>query len=60
MTTNVAALFSQLGHVLCVCPHCEDLFYLSESRPYLAGRQPRSIVDTLRAEEDKLDRAEES
>jgi predicted Holliday junction resolvase-like endonuclease len=35
------------------------LFYLSEARPYLRGRQPRSIVDSIRAEELRLERAEE-
>jgi predicted Holliday junction resolvase-like endonuclease len=59
MALDLAELFGQLGHVLCVCPHCSDLFYLSEARPYLAGKQPRSIVDALRAEEAKLERAEE-
>jgi predicted Holliday junction resolvase-like endonuclease len=59
MATNLAGLFAQLGRVLCVCPHCADVFYLSEARPYLAGKQPHSFVDALRAEEIKLDRAEE-
>ena len=59
MSINLAQLFGQLGHILCVCPHCQDLFYLSESRPYLAGKQPRSVVDALRAQENRLDRAEE-
>src|ERR1700724_2348087 len=59
MAVNVAEIFGQLGHILCVCPHCGDLFYLSEARPYLAGEQPRSIVDALRAEEERLNRAEE-
>jgi predicted Holliday junction resolvase-like endonuclease len=59
VAVNIAAMFAQLGNVLCVCPQCEELFYLSEARPYLAGNQPRSIVDVLRAEEQKLDRAEE-
>jgi predicted Holliday junction resolvase-like endonuclease len=35
------------------------MFYLSEARPYLAGKQPRSVLDDLRAEGSKLDRAEE-
>jgi predicted Holliday junction resolvase-like endonuclease len=56
---NLAELFGQLGHILCLCPHCDDLFYLSEARPYLAGKQPSSIVDALRAEENRLERAEQ-
>jgi predicted Holliday junction resolvase-like endonuclease len=59
VATNVAAMFAQLGNILCVCPQCEELFYLSEARPYLTGKQPRSIVDVLRAEEQRLARAEE-
>jgi predicted Holliday junction resolvase-like endonuclease len=58
VSINVAAMFDQLGSILCVCPQCEELFYLSEARPYLAGNQPRSIVDALRAEEHRLERAE--
>jgi predicted Holliday junction resolvase-like endonuclease len=52
-------MFAQLGNILCVCPQCEELFYLSEARPYLRGQQPRSIVDSIRAEEQRLERAEE-
>jgi predicted Holliday junction resolvase-like endonuclease len=59
VAVHIAAMFAQLGNVLCVCPQCEELFYLPEARPYLNGKQPRSIVDALRAEEQKLDRAEE-
>jgi hypothetical protein len=59
MSTSVGDLFGEIGRILCVCPECSDLFYLSEARPYLDGRRPRSIVDTFRAEEIKLDRAEE-
>jgi predicted Holliday junction resolvase-like endonuclease len=42
-----------------VCPRCQDLFYLSEARPNLAGKQPSSIVDALRAQENRLEQAEE-
>ena len=59
MSAEVATLFGELGNILCVCPHCQELFYLSEARPYLAGEQPHSIVDVLRAEERRLERAEE-
>lgn len=59
MATNLARVFGQLGHVLGVCPHCQNLFYLSEARPYFRGKQPHSVVDVLKAEERKLDRAEE-
>lgn len=59
MSTNVAGLFGELGNVLGVCPECDCLFYLSETRPYLSGMRPRSVLDALRAAERKLDRVEE-
>ena len=43
VATNVAAMFAQLGNILCVCPQCEELFYLSEARPYLTGKQPARL-----------------
>jgi len=59
MALDVGELFGRLGRILCVCPECNDLFYVSEARPYLSGKQPRSVVDDLRAEEGRLDRAED-
>ena len=41
-----------------VCPCCGELFYLAECRPYLAGRQPYSIVDRLRSAEGRLEQEE--
>ena len=58
-TSHIGQLFGQLGRILCVCPECNDLFYLSEARPYLSGKQPQSVIDKLRAEESRLERAEE-
>jgi predicted Holliday junction resolvase-like endonuclease len=57
---NIGRLFGQLGRILCVCPECSDLFYLSEARPYLAGKQTHSVVDDLRAAEHRLERAEDT
>jgi predicted Holliday junction resolvase-like endonuclease len=59
MTTGLGTSFRELGHILAVCPCCGELLYLSEARPYLAGEQPKSIVDALRSAERRLDRAEE-
>lgn len=59
MAMDVATVFGQIGRVLCVCPECSDLFYLSEARPCFAGKQAHSVVDDLRAAESRLDRAEE-
>jgi predicted Holliday junction resolvase-like endonuclease len=65
MPGALGTMFGELGHILGVCPCCSDLFYLSETRPYLAGKQPHSVVDRLRSaerrleqEEEKLDKAE--
>src|SRR5882672_9649504 len=59
MKSPLGRAFSELGHVLGVCPCCGDLFYLSEARPYLSGKRPHSEIDKLRVEEQKLDRIEE-
>jgi predicted Holliday junction resolvase-like endonuclease len=59
MADGLDKTFGELGHILGVCPCCGDLFYLSETRPYLAGKQPHSVVDQIRAAEQRLERAEE-
>ena len=58
MSSDLALAFGELGQILAVCPCCQDIFYVSESRPYLVGKQPKSIVDRLRAASQKLDREE--
>ena len=59
MNTSIATSFGQLGQILTICPNCADIFYLSESRPYLKGSRPKCVVDRLRAESRKLDALEE-
>lgn len=61
MVSNLASTFGDLSHILAVCPceECGQLFYLSEARPYLLGKQPHSVLDLLRAQERRLDKAEE-
>jgi len=59
MTRNLGKTFADLGHILGVCPCCGELFYLSEARPYLAGKPPLSILDRIRNTERQLDRQEE-
>jgi predicted Holliday junction resolvase-like endonuclease len=56
---NFAKSFSDLGRILCICPHCADLHYLSDARPYLAGKRPQSIVNDIERQERQLDRVEE-
>lgn len=60
MASGLTGIFNELGRILGLCPLCNELFYVSESRPYSAGKRPRSIVDSIRAEEDRLDRADEA
>ena len=59
MLGDLGQAFGELGNILGVCPCCGDLFYLPETRPYLVGRQPHSIVDRLRRAEERLAREEE-
>lgn len=59
MNRNLGNTFEEIGQILGVCPCCGELFYLSEAKPYLAGKRPHSIVDNLRTAERKLDREEE-
>ena len=61
MTRGLAHTFDDLAHILGVCPNeeCGQLFYLSEARPFLRGKQPRSIIDSITAEELRLEAAED-
>jgi predicted Holliday junction resolvase-like endonuclease len=58
MPGDLGNIFGDLGYILGVCPCCGDLFYLAECRPYLAGKQPHSIVDRLRSAERRLEQEE--
>jgi predicted Holliday junction resolvase-like endonuclease len=57
--SDISNVFETISSILAVCPRCEGLFYLSEAHPYLAGKQPKSVVDRLRAEIRKLDLIDE-
>lgn len=59
MSVGLSGIFSELGHILGVCPCCSEIFYLSEARPFMRGKRPRWIVDTLRTTETRLDQAAE-
>lgn len=59
MSGDLGQIFTELGNVLGVCPCCGELFYLSETRPYLAGKEPHSVVDRLRRAERRLQREED-
>src|SRR6266536_2758646 len=56
---RLAKVFDALEQVMGICPCCGELFYVSESRPFYDGRKPVSALDRLRAEERRLDDAEE-
>src|SRR6185437_10127932 len=57
--SELASVFTAMGRIIALCPSCEELFYLSEAHPYLAGKQPKSILDRLRSQVRKLDEIEE-
>jgi len=59
MAGGLGKIFGELGRVLGVCPCCGEMFYLSETRPFLAGKQPHSVVDQLRAAERRIEQQEE-
>lgn len=52
-------IFGGLGYILGVCPCCNRLFYLSDTRIYIRGKQPHSIIDEFEEIERKLDLAEQ-
>jgi predicted Holliday junction resolvase-like endonuclease len=56
---RIAKVFDALAQLMGVCPCCGALFYVSEARPYYDGQKPQSALDWLRAEERRLERAEE-
>src|SRR5438067_10423262 len=56
---GLAKVFDALGQLMGICPCCGELFYVSEARPFYDGRKPVSALDRLRAEERRLDDAEE-
>jgi predicted Holliday junction resolvase-like endonuclease len=59
MPSGLSSVFGDLGEIAGVCPCCGDLIYLSEARPFLAGSKNRSVIDSLRAAEDRLERESE-
>ena len=59
MASEIATIFGSLGELMALCPCCGELFYVSEARPYYDGQKPQSALDRLRAEERRLERAEE-
>src|ERR1700722_13545037 len=57
--TSLSSTFGVLDQIMGLCPCCGEPFHLSEARPYLSGRKVKSFLDGLRAEERRLERAEE-
>jgi predicted Holliday junction resolvase-like endonuclease len=57
--TNLSSTFGVLDQIMGLCPCCGEPFHLSESRPYLSGKKVKSFLDGLRAEERRLELAEE-
>src|SRR5438093_1310325 len=59
MTASIGKVFGGLAHLMGVCPCCGEVFYVAEARPYYEGEKPRSLLDQLRAEEHRLQQAEQ-
>src|SRR4051812_12618161 len=59
MRSGLTSVFSNLSEIAGICPCCAELIYLSEARPFLAGSKNRTIIDSLRAAEDRLERESE-
>ena len=60
MSSSLSKMFGKLGQIMGVCPCCGELFYLSEARPYLDGKRPKSELDGLRSAEWRLIRQEQA
>lgn len=58
MRVNLVDALSEFGSILAICPCCGDVIPLSEARPYVKGRKPKSKSDSLEQEEARVDRAE--
>src|SRR6266540_1499440 len=56
---RVAKVFDAIAQLMGICPCCGEVFYVSEARPFFDGQKPQSVLDRLRAEERRLDEAEE-
>jgi predicted Holliday junction resolvase-like endonuclease len=59
MATTLSAVFSQFSHIFGICPCCGEPFSLSDVRPHLKERRPRSVFDEIGEEEERIDRAVE-
>ena len=56
---NLLGLFEELNSILVICPECEEINRVSETRPYLKGGKPQTVFDRLDAESRALDRIEQ-
>jgi predicted Holliday junction resolvase-like endonuclease len=59
MRAGIGEIFGALAHLMGVCPCCGELFYVSEAHPYYEGHKPHSSLDKLRAEQSRLEEAEQ-
>jgi len=61
MSSELANLLGQFGHVMAICPdaYCGEIFRLSEARPYPKDRKPHSILDDIDRENERIDNAVE-
>jgi predicted Holliday junction resolvase-like endonuclease len=59
MRSEIADLFGQFSWIMAICPNedCEQLFRLSDARPFLKDKRPKSALDAIEAEEERISRA---
>ncbi|HEY8950082.1 MAG TPA: Holliday junction resolvase-like protein [Rhizomicrobium sp.] len=59
MANDISRLFSELGYLLGICPNefCGELMRITDAHPFLKGKRPRSVLDEIEEQEDRLERA---
>ena len=56
---RIGELFVQFGNILCICPCCDEIFRLSDGRPFMKHRRLRTPMDALEAEARRIERRAE-
>ena len=59
MKSDIVNLFNSQRQIFGVCPHCDDLFRLSETKIYMKKRPVKDWMDELDLRLERLDRLEE-
>jgi len=59
MRSDLLSSFHAFHRVLVLCPHCGEIYRLSELKLSYRGRVKRTWIDALWEKEEQMDRAEE-